>query len=43
MWWDVAAGLALVGAAEGAAIQATPLAGDAMDISVTRGGLVPAG
>lgn len=43
MWWDVAAGLALVAAAGGAEVRATPLHGDAMDISVTRGGLVPAG
>lgn len=42
MWWDVAAGLALVQASPGASIQATPLAGDAMDILVARGGLSPA-
>ncbi len=41
MWWDVAAGLALVQAAGGAVVQATPMGGDAMDIAVTRGGLLP--
>jgi myo-inositol-1(or 4)-monophosphatase len=41
MWWDVAAGLALVGAA-GGQVTSTALAGDAMDILVSRAEPAPA-